>query len=110
VLHVAPESAIGGPLALVESEMKWNWMPGRQIELKVDAGEPARRRASSNPPPKYERGYGRLFLKARDTGQPGVRLRFFTKIVRTIGMMMKLSDPVQPRNWQEVEQTILENL
>jgi dihydroxy-acid dehydratase len=65
VLHVAPESAIGGPLALVETgdEIELD-APGRQIELKVDAAEMERRRAKfQTPPPRYERGYGRLFLE-----------------------------------------------
>jgi len=65
VLHVAPESAIGGPLALVETgdEIELD-APGRQIELRVDAEELDRRRAKfQQPPPKYERGYGRLFLE-----------------------------------------------
>jgi L-arabonate dehydrase len=64
VLHVAPESAIGGPLALVETgdEVELD-VPGRQIELKVDAAELDERREKFQPaPPKYERGYGRLFL------------------------------------------------
>jgi dihydroxy-acid dehydratase len=64
VLHVAPESAIGGPLALVQSgDLLELDVPGRQIELKVDAEELAcRREKFQQPPPKYERGYGRLFL------------------------------------------------
>ena len=56
---------IGGPLALVETgdEIELD-VPGRQIEMKVDAEEMARRRARFQPPPpKYERGYGRLFLE-----------------------------------------------
>jgi L-arabonate dehydrase len=64
VLHVAPESAIGGPLALVETgdEVELD-VPGRQIELKVDATALDARREKFQPaPPKYERGYGRLFL------------------------------------------------
>ena len=65
VLHVAPESAIGGPLALVRTgdPVELN-APGRRIELKVPAEEIERRRAAFRPaPPKYERGYGRLFLE-----------------------------------------------
>ena len=53
-----------GPLALVQSgdEVELD-VPGRQIELKVDAEKLARRRAKFEPPaPKYERGYGRMFL------------------------------------------------
>lgn len=64
VLHVAPESAIGGPLAIVETgdEILLD-VDGRQIELCVPAEEIERRLAAfTRPPAKYERGYGRLFL------------------------------------------------
>jgi dihydroxy-acid dehydratase len=65
VLHVAPESHVGGPLALVRDgdpiELD---VPGRRIELKVDAAEIARRRAAWSPPAEhYSRGFGALYLK-----------------------------------------------
>jgi dihydroxy-acid dehydratase len=64
VLHVAPESAIGGPLALVRDgdpiELD---VAGRRITLDVDDAELARRRAEWTPPaPAYARGYGKLYL------------------------------------------------
>lgn len=65
VLHVAPESAIGGPLGVVKTgdEVELD-VAGRQIKLCVPAEEIARRQASFQAPaPKYERGYGRLFLE-----------------------------------------------
>ena len=63
VLHVAPESAIGGPLALVRDgdpiELD---VEGRRLTLHVDDAELARRRAAWAPPaPAYTRGYGRLY-------------------------------------------------
>jgi len=64
VLHVAPESAVGGPLALVRDgdEIELN-VPRRTLTLRVDDAELARRRASWKPrPPHFARGYGRLFL------------------------------------------------
>jgi L-arabonate dehydrase len=64
VLHVAPESAIGGPIALVQTgdEILLD-VPDRRLELLVDATELARRAAQFAPPaPHYQRGYGRLFL------------------------------------------------
>jgi dihydroxy-acid dehydratase len=64
VLHVAPESAIGGPLALVETgdEIVLD-VPGRKLELQVPADELERRSRSFAPPAAhYTRGYGRLFL------------------------------------------------
>jgi L-arabonate dehydrase len=64
VLHVAPESAIGGPLALVESgDQILLDVPARKLELQVSAEELDRRALLFKPPPRhYDRGYGRLFL------------------------------------------------
>jgi L-arabonate dehydrase len=64
VLHVAPESAVGGPLALVRDgdEIELD-VPRRALKLLVSDEELARRRAAWTPrAPHYERGYGRLFL------------------------------------------------
>jgi dihydroxy-acid dehydratase len=64
VLHVAPESAIGGPLALVRDgdEIELD-VPNRRLTLRVGDDELARRRAAWTPrPAHFERGYGRLFL------------------------------------------------
>jgi L-arabonate dehydrase len=64
VLHVAPESAIGGPLALVETgdEILLD-VSNRRLELLVATDELDRRaRLFTPPPPHYARGYGRLFL------------------------------------------------
>jgi dihydroxy-acid dehydratase len=64
VLHVAPESAIGGPLALVENgdEIELD-VAHQRIHLHVDDDELARRRARWQPPVrKHHRGYTKLFL------------------------------------------------
>jgi len=63
VLHVTPESFVGGPLALVQDgDMIELDIPGRKLVLQVDDAELDRRRASwSRPPKKFERGYGTLF-------------------------------------------------
>src|SRR6184192_3812300 len=64
VLHVAPESAVGGPIALVKDgdEIELD-VPNRKLTLRVSDEELARRRAAWTPRvPHYERGYGRLFL------------------------------------------------
>jgi len=62
VLHVAPESFIGGPLALVrDGDLIELDVPQRKLNLLVDDAELKRRRAAWKPPaPKYERGYGAL--------------------------------------------------
>ena len=65
VLHVTPESHVGGPLALVrDGDLVSLDVPGRRLELLVDEAELARRRAAwQAPPPRYERGFGALYLK-----------------------------------------------
>ena len=58
VLHVAPESAIGGPLALVRDgdEIELN-VPRRSLTLRVSDDELARRKAAWKPrPPRFTRG------------------------------------------------------
>src|SRR5919198_228856 len=64
VLHVAPESFVGGPLALVKSgDLIELDAPKRTLTLRVGDAELARRRAAWTPrPPRFTRGYGRLFL------------------------------------------------
>jgi dihydroxy-acid dehydratase len=64
VLHVAPESAVGGPLAIVRTgdEIILD-VASRKLELNLTAQEiNSRLAAFSPPPPHYDRGYGRLFL------------------------------------------------
>ena len=64
VLHVAPESAVGGPLALVQDgdEIELD-VPQRRLNLRVSDDELAERRTAWTPrAPRFERGYGRLFL------------------------------------------------
>jgi dihydroxy-acid dehydratase len=63
ILHVAPESFVGGPLALVETgdEIEVD-AAARRIHLHVNDEELARRRAAWTPrPPRYQRGYGAMF-------------------------------------------------
>ncbi len=63
ILHVAPESYVGGPLALVKTgDIIEVDVPARTINLKVDAAELKRRQdAWQVPSPRYERGYGWMF-------------------------------------------------
>ncbi|HSF07087.1 MAG TPA: IlvD/Edd family dehydratase [Methylomirabilota bacterium] len=64
VLHVAPESAVGGPLALVRDGDQIELdVPGRRLTLRVSDDELARRRAAWRPRlPHFTRGYGKLFV------------------------------------------------
>ena len=63
VLHVAPESFVGGPLALVrDGDLVSLDVPARRLELKVGDAELARRRAAwTRPAPRYARGFGALY-------------------------------------------------
>ena len=73
VLHVAPESHIGGPLALVRTGDTITLdVEARSLRLDVDDEELERRRAEwTAPPERYERGYGALYseqITQADTG------------------------------------------
>ncbi|MDB5366069.1 MAG: Dihydroxy-acid dehydratase [Rhodospirillales bacterium] len=63
ILHVAPESAVGGPLALVRTGDRIALdVPARTLDLLVDAAELARRASELPPPqPAPARGYAKLF-------------------------------------------------
>jgi dihydroxy-acid dehydratase len=64
VLHVAPESAAGGPLAAVRTgdEITLD-APARLLRLEITEDELRHRMAEFSPPaPHYTRGYGKLFL------------------------------------------------
>src|SRR5438477_2710986 len=65
VLHIAPESAIGGPLALVRNGDSIRLdVEARRIDLLIDDAEFARRRAElSLPDIEPERGYAQLFFR-----------------------------------------------
>ncbi len=65
VLHVAPESHVGGPLALVRTgDLITLDVDGRRLTLEVDDEElEARRRAWQAPQRRFSRGYGAIYLK-----------------------------------------------
>ena len=65
VLHVTPESHVGGPLALVQTgDLIAMDIEARTVDLKISDEEFARRRAAwKAPAPKFTRGYGVLYLK-----------------------------------------------
>ncbi|HLV35793.1 MAG TPA: dihydroxy-acid dehydratase, partial [Spirillospora sp.] len=73
VLHVAPEAAVGGTLALVkDGDMIELDVPGRRLHLDVPEAELAQRRAAWQPRPAHsERGYVSLYVnhvQQADTG------------------------------------------
>ena len=65
LLHCSPESAVGGPLALVRTGDRITVdVPARRIHLEVSDAELAARRAAwVAPPSRWERGYGWLFRR-----------------------------------------------
>ena len=78
VLHVTPESAIGGPLAFVQSGDRIRLsVKNREISLLVSAEELARR-AQANPviEPTAARGYRKLFLQTVTQADKGVDFDF----------------------------------
>lgn len=65
VLHVAPESFIGGPLALLKTgDIVRLDLPNRRLDMLVDEAELAQRKANWKvPEPRFERGWGYMFSK-----------------------------------------------
>jgi dihydroxy-acid dehydratase len=81
VLHVAPESAVGGPLALVaDGDLIELDIPARRLWLHVPDEELARRRARWEPrPPRYARGYGVLYLRHMTQANEGCDFDFLAR-------------------------------
>jgi dihydroxy-acid dehydratase len=78
VLHVTPESAVGGPLAHVRNGDRIRLsVSRREIRLLVDDAELARR-AQEHPVvvPRAERGYRKLFLETVTQADQGVDFDF----------------------------------
>ncbi len=78
VLHVAPEAAAGGPLALVrDGDMIELDVPGRRLHLDVDAAELERRRAVwAAPEPAMPSGYQRLYVEHVTQADKGCDMDF----------------------------------
>ena len=77
VLHVAPESHVGGPLALVRTgDLIELDVPARRLELQVSDEELAKRRADwQQPPAEVRPRLRRAVPGAHHPGQRGLRLR-----------------------------------
>lgn len=78
VLHVAPEAAVGGPLALVRTGDQILLDVGqRRLDLEVDQAELDRRRTELVlPAPHFERGYGQLFVSSVQQAHEGADFGF----------------------------------
>jgi len=80
VLHVAPESFIGGPLALLQNgDLVEMDVPNRSLNMLVDDVEIERRRSAWVPPkPHYQRGYGWMFSQHIQQADEGCDFDFLT--------------------------------
>jgi dihydroxy-acid dehydratase len=78
VLHVAPESYVGGPLALLRNgDIVELDIPARSLNMLVAEEELAERRQNwVAPQPRYERGYGYLFAKHVEQADKGCDFDF----------------------------------
>ena len=78
ILHVSPESYVGGPLALVQNgDIISLDVNARTINIDVPEAELARRRAAwQAPPARYERGYGWMFSKHIEQAHKGCDFDF----------------------------------
>jgi dihydroxyacid dehydratase/phosphogluconate dehydratase len=80
ILHVAPESFVGGPLALVQTgdEIEID-VDARRIHLHVGDEELSRRRSAwQAPPPRYARGYGAMYSQHIGQADEGCDFDFLT--------------------------------
>ena len=86
VLHVAPESFVGGPLALVRNGDRIELdVPARKLVLHVSDEELARRRAAwKAPPPRYERGFGALYQQHITQADQGCDFDFLEGTAPTV--------------------------
>jgi dihydroxy-acid dehydratase len=77
ILHVSPEAAAGGPLALVrDGDLIELDTKARKLNLKVENAELGRRRAQWTPPQKPPRGYLRLYAESVTQAELGCDFDF----------------------------------
>jgi dihydroxy-acid dehydratase len=81
VLHVSPEAAVGGPLALVRNGDRIRLsVSGRRLDLVLGEAELAQRRAAYRPlAVRAERGYARLYLQSVLQAEMGCDFDFLRK-------------------------------
>jgi dihydroxyacid dehydratase/phosphogluconate dehydratase len=81
VLHVSPESHVGGPLAFVrDGDLITLDVAARRLDVEVPEEELARRRAAWVPPaPAYGRGYGALYLEHIGQAEDGCDFDFLAR-------------------------------
>ena len=85
VLHVSPESHVGGPLALVrDGDRICLDAAGRKLDLLIPQAELDQRRAAWSPhPPRYERGYLALYAERVTQAHQGCDFDFLERNIPT---------------------------
>jgi dihydroxyacid dehydratase/phosphogluconate dehydratase len=80
VLHVAPEAYVGGPLGLLyDGDVIELDVERRRLDVRLSPGELERRRSLwQAPPPRFPRGYGRLFMEHIQQADRGCDFDFLT--------------------------------
>ncbi|MEZ6127223.1 MAG: L-arabinonate dehydratase [Planctomycetaceae bacterium] len=78
VLHVAPESFVGGPLAFVQDgDMISLDVEGRSLQLEISDDQLAQRKAAWKAPEhRFSRGYGKLYFDQTTQANAGCDFRF----------------------------------
>ena len=87
VLHISPESAIGGPLAAVRTGDEVALSASkRRIDVDLSPEEIERRLAEFvPPPPSYDRGYGKMFLEHVTQAHEGCDFDFLRAVTKSSG-------------------------
>ena len=94
VLHVAPESFVGGPLALVRTgDLITLDAAARELSPGGDGRGTGRRAgpSGSRPKPKFERGYGVLFTDQITQANEGCDFAFLAKQGRNVGPQRRIA-------------------
>ena len=80
ILHVAPESFVGGPLALLKTgDIVRMDLEARSLDMLVDEEELAARRAAwQAPEPRFERGWGYMFQRHVGQADKGCDFDYLT--------------------------------
>lgn len=80
ILHVAPESFVGGPLALLQTgDIVRMDLEARTLDMLVDEDELAARRAAwQAPEPRFERGWGYMFQRHVGQADQGCDFDYLT--------------------------------
>jgi dihydroxy-acid dehydratase len=77
VLHVSPEAAAGGPLALVQNGDRIRLsVREKRLDLEIDSAERARRQQQWRPPARPPRGYQRLYAEHVTQAEAGCDFDF----------------------------------